>query len=1004
MKLKLVKNRLFALLGFLVLTAGTAFAQQHTVKGRVIAADDRSPLIGVAVIIEGTSQGTVTDADGEYALSVPSPSAVLVYSYLSYKKFSTVAGNRTVINVSLEPDNQVLDEVVVMGYTSVKKTEATSAIVTLGKDQLLDVTTPDIGNMLQGKASGVIITNASGQPGDAADIRIRGTGSISAGAGPLFVVDGVPGGSFDPNDVETITVLKDVGATAIYGADGAGGVIVVTTKHAGKNQPVQVNVRLNGGVKQSLFGRFSVMDSRELYETHRKIYPSDMFESERPAELLQRDFDWMDAIFKTGTVQDYSASVSGSNESMGYFLSVNHYNEKGSLINTNFRRTNVRLNLTAKLSRTVDIAVRANYKESDNQRTSSWATLETGYRALPWDDPYDENGEPVFIDGPIRPDNGKTWYSLNKWNILHNELYNYNKQDTRDISADFLLTWHITDWLTASSTNRFERGNDLVRMYIDPRTQNPTYGRDGYLANNTEKSSAFSTTNLLKAAYQFKKHQINGMVGMEYTRRDNSFVDASGKNMPDGMDVLSTTAAATQQISGYPTPGATLSGFGQAQYSYDNKYFLTGTFRADASSKFAPDNRVGYFPSVTGGWLVSNEEFMHGNKVLTFLKLRASYGLTGNSNIADFSFLDSFAFTTDYYGHVAAVPVRKGNSSLGWETAYMASLGLDFNLFDRVEVNFDLYNINNKDLLLNVPEPTSTGFFDVLRNVGEVRNRGIEIQVNSTNIRTKDFEWTTGFNIGFNKNKVMSLPGGTPLTQSSNSVNQLIEEGKEMYTWYMPEWLGVNPDNGDPLWYGNIRNENNEIIGEGPTNVYNDALFKDMGTATPKFSGGLVNTFQYKGFTLNVNAIFLFGNKIFNYTRTSMDGDGAYLDYNMASLDNGLGWSRWENPGDQATHPRLVMNGNKNANSISSRYLENGSFLRIRNITLSYNFPKTFLEKVRMKNGRVFLSADNVFTVSKFSGSDPEVRVTGSGGSLAGMSSMNYPVGRLFSVGLDVTF
>lgn len=992
---------LVTFMGVFCLFAANAHAQ-HTVSGRVISSDDQQPLIGVQVAIKGTNIGVATDLDGMFSINVQSTGATLVFSYLGYKSQEATVGSRTAINIVLEPDAQMMDEVIVMGYTSIKKSELTSSLVSLSGEKLTDVTTPDLGTMLQGKASGVMVTNSSGQPGSSATIRIRGTGSITADSGPLYVVDGIPGGTFDPMDVETITVLKDIGATAIYGANGAGGVIVVTTKSASKNQPVRVNFRANGGVKNALLGRFKVMDSKELLEAHRYMWNPDRVDEDRPMSLLERDFDWVDATFKPGAVQNYYASVSGGSENISYMASFNHYNEKGTLINTNFKRNNVRLNLNAKLGKNLDMSIRANYRESDNKQTSSWVTLETGYRAMPWDNPYDKDGNPIYVDSENEA--GRNWYGINKWNIFHNELYNYNTTSSRRLSTDFQLNWRILPWLTATSTTRFNRGETLRMTYIDPRTISPTYKKDGYLSNSIGLSKGYGSTNLLKAVHQSGDHSINAMVGFEFGYWHDNSLSGSGKNMPVGMDVLDATASSTHSVGGSRTPGGSWSAFGQLQYSYADRYILSGTFRADADGNFAPNNKVGYFPSVSAGWIVSNEGFLRDNKVLTFLKLRGSFGYTGNSRIGNFEYLDTFSFNTDYNGQLAATPDRMPNPNLKWETARMISAGIDFNLYHWLEVNLDIYDTRNKDLLLDVPVEPSTGFFKFLANVGEVQNRGFELQLTSTNFNRKDFNWTTSFNIGINRNKVLSLPDGIPMIRGTAS-RQIIEEGRDMFTWYMPEWLGVNPDNGEPMWWGDILNEDGEKIGEGPTSIYKNATDRYLGTASPKFTGGLINTFRYKSWSLNIVASFVYGNKIYHASRASMDADGAYLDYNMMSLDNGLGWNRWEKPGDNATHPKLVMNGNMDANSMSSRYLEDGSHLRIKNVTLAYALPKSFLSKIHVSGCSVFVSADNLLTWSKFSGADPEVNLSVSGtSSVAGNYSMNYPVGRLFSVGLDIRF
>jgi TonB-linked SusC/RagA family outer membrane protein len=993
-------------MGLLVLSAGSVYAQQ-TVRGRVTTAEDAQPIAGVQVVVQNTSTLAITDGDGRYSINVPQPaSAVLNFSFMGYTTAEEAVGARTEINVALAQAAETIDDVIVLGYTSVRKTELTSSVVSLSSEQLTDVVTPDIGSMLQGKAAGVMITG-SGQPGDEANIRIRGTGSITASAAPLYVVDGVPSGrsySGDPSDVETLTVLKDIGATAIYGADGAGGVIVITTKSARRNEDVRVNVRATYGVKNALFGRFAPANSSELYNFQKLYFPN--FETARPETLLDQDFSWLDAFFNTGQVQNYYASVSGGGQKSNFMVSASHYNEEGTALTTQFKRSNVRLNINTQITDWLNMTVRANYQEG-SRSSSLGFNLDNAYRALPWDIPYDERtGELIFIDDQIRPDNGQPWYSINKWNALHNAQYNYNNNKSYRTNGNIVLNATLTPWLSASTSNNFSRSFNNNLEFIDPRA-NDTDSQEGMIEREGQFNTNFRTSNLLKAAYEANGHSINAVAGFEYSKWINDEFTATGEDFPAGLLSLAATSSAKQTVEGYASPGATWSALGQVQYTYNNKYFFTASFRADASSKFAAQNRVGYFPSVTGGWLVSDEPFMEDNNIFTMLKLRASWGMTGNSNIEDFQYMDTYEFNGDYLGSVGARPGRMSNPNLGWESATMFSGGIDFSLYNRVDISLDFYNNMNKDLLLNVPQAPSSGFLDRTQNMGEIRNRGIEIAINSTNIQNRDFTWTTAFNIGFNRNKVMYLPVDFIDLTEQGGVNQRIQEGQDMFTWFMPDWMGVDPDNGDPLWYGALytgEGEDRVKVGEGPTSVFGDVIRREVGSATPDFTGGLYNTLRYKNWTLGFNFTFTYGNLIYHGARRSMDADGAYSDYNSMSHDNGLGWVRWEKPGDIATHPMARNGGNKSSNEPSSRWLEDGSFLRLRNLSLSYDLPKTFLQKLDMTSARIYATGDNLMTISKYSGSDPEVNLTSDGDSPAGFVNHAYPVGRTISFGVEVNF
>ena len=601
-------------------------------------------------------------------------------------------------------------------------------------------------------------------------------------------------------------------------------------------------------------------------------------------------------------------------------------------------------------------------------------------------------------------DSSLEWLSQNRYNIFYNEQYNYAKSHGNDLSADLQLIWQITPWLSVTSSNRFNTANSKYVVYNDPRTVSESETVKGSLAHSLSEGWGISTSNLLKATQSWGSHTLTGLVGYEYGINKEEYTDVEGINMPQGMDAMNATLPYTN--GGYDIWGEGYSLFAQAQYSYANKYMLTASFRADASSKFAPKNRTGYFPSVSGSWIISKENWFEQSRALRLLKLRASWGQTGNSSIGSYMYLDSYSLSAKYQNNVAAIPVRKANPTLGWETADMTNLGLDVNLWDRLEVTLDLYHIVNKGLLLNVPTAPSTGFFEFTDNAGKVRNRGFEVMVASTNIRHRNFEWTTSVNLGLNRNKVLSTPTPEGFLQSNTngSVTQIVKPGHDIYSWYMPKWLGVDPSNGDPVWEKLVYDDSGKVVGSEPTNVYNDAQKQIVGSATPKFSGGFFNNFRLYNFSLNVACNFVYGNEIFNLDRTIMDNDGAFTNYNMVSFDNGLKWKRWEKPGDAATHPKAVSFGNKNSNAVSSRYLEDGSFFRIKNITLAYNFPKKLLSKLHMQGLKVYASVDNLATFTKFSGMDPEIDLQGSSYNLAGMYSSPYPVGRTFMFGVDLTF
>lgn len=987
--------------------AVSAFADIK-VKGQVIDADGSEPLIGVSILVQGTTNGTVTDFDGNFEMTVPDK-AVLQFSYIGYKTIEVRAV--PTMQVIMESDAQQLQEVVSLGYSAVKRAELSSAVVTVSAEQLTDVTTSDVGNMLQGKVAGVQVSNAGGQPGEAAQIRIRGTGSITAGSDPVYVVDGVMGGSFNPNDVETISVLKDAGSTGIYGAAAAGGVIVVTTKSGKKGDKVHVDLRATAGAKQALFGNFRMMDSEELYRFERSLYSKTVANINYPSSLLNLDWNWQNEMFKTGVIQNYNVAVHGGAEHVSYYVSLDYFGEEGTLKTTGMQKVSGHASLKADITKWLDMNIKVDFNKSSVDYPSSWTMINDAFYKIPWDCPYayDEAGnltnKYVYIDSNKRPDNGGKWYSSETWNSLQGTQYNYSKSDNFDFSGVLQLGIHFTDWLHFTTTNTFGAGHWLSSEYVDPRTYSTTYA-SGYLGKSVGMSKSFGTTNILKGSYQWGAHSFNAMAGFEYGFWNTEYTSASGVGMPNGVDALNASSPIAN--GGYVIPGKSWAAFLQASYDYGKRYFITATFRTEASSIFAPNNRVGYFPSVAASWLISNEEFMKGQDVVSFLKLRASYGITGNNNIPAYKYLSTYALSQLYQSQVAASPSRLANPELHWETANMAAVGIDLQFIKKIDMSIDLYQTDNTGLLLDVPVAPSTGFYEVTRNIGAVRNRGIEYSLNANIINKNKWNWNLGFNIGFNQNRVVELPDHTSFLQTASSVNQIVKEGHDIYSWYMKEWAGVDPANGDPLWYMVDANGDYILDAAGnktTTNDYNATQARIVGKATPLFSGGLSTQVSWNGIFLHLNTNFQYGNKIYNFTRQNSDADGALDGYNQVSLEHSInGWKRWEKAGDVATHPKAQLNGNKQAHQISSRYMEDGSYFRIKNLTIGYDFPTQLISKAKMTKCRIYFSADNLWTATRFSGMDPEISIEKTTYSLAGFYSETYPVGRSFMGGLEISF
>ena len=1015
-------KKLFSII-LLSLVSMAAFAQ-GTVTGSVKDAATGEPLIGVGVIVS-TGGGAVTDLDGTYAVKA-GKDATITFSLLGYSDVVEKVNGRSTIDVVMSEDTNFLEEVVVMGYTSQKKNELSSSVVSLRSEELVDNSTPDLGNMIQGKAAGVVVMNASGQPGEAAQIRIRGTGSISASADPLYVVDGIAGGTFNPNDVETVTILKDASATALYGASAAGGVIVVTTKQGKDRSRTEVNFKASAGVKQALSGRYHPMDSEELYETQR------LMGKKRPQSLLEKDFDWYGSIFKKGIVQDYYASIAGISGRVNYFASLDHYDEQGSMIGTAYDRNSARVNLSAPVGEKVTLNTRLGYNRSHSTSYTDWKDIATAYNGMPWDNPYDEEGNPIPVGMPEAA--GLVWYGKEQYNPFHTLLYNSAQSWGEEIVADVQLVWNINENLTFTSNNRLASSNWNNKTYLDSRT-NITGVKDiGSLSQGSGNSWSIGLTELLKYHKNIDEQSINGILGYEVGWGYTQSIGASGGNMLTGMQALNS--AIPTGVSGNDYRSAAWAVLAQGQYSYKEKYIATASIRYDRTYKFAPKARGGFFPGVSAAWIISKEDFMSDMTQYDLLKLRIGYGVTGNSDITPFLYQDSYSTGVTYNDKVVAVAERMANDYLGWESAHMASFGIEARMYDRVNFAIDLYNTDNKNLLLDVPQALSSGFSSYTANIGTINNKGIELAVDSDIIKSKDLRLNVGFNIGLNRNTVKYLPNGAFFRSTGTpAVEQIVAQGYDIYTWYMPEWAGVNPENGEPLWWsyekeededgyplyyvlddhGNPTTEKSTEVTAWPvytgnrekTNSYKNADYRMVGSATPAFTGGITSNLKWKNWTLGANLHFVVGNKIYNMARNTIDADDAYNDYNMMSLNNGLGWVRWdpddESTHDIATHPYPKGATKKSSNGISTRYLEDGSFLRLKNVTLAYNIDKPMLWDY-VKGGRIYLTADNVFTFTRFSGADPEVRLEGTSWSLAGLFNDNYPVPRSVVMGIDFKF
>jgi TonB-linked SusC/RagA family outer membrane protein len=971
---------------------------QTTISGRVVSLAESTVLPGVNVVVKGTTQGTTTDENGQYKI-VANEGDILVFSFIGFLSEEVKVSARTSVDVTLSETLEELMTVVVVGYSEKKKSQITGAISNLSADDLKGVTGSSVEYMLQGKVAGVQVSNSSGAPGSSAEIKIRGTSSVIAERPPLFVVDGIIGGTYNPNDVESLTVLKDAGAVALYGSRANNGVIIITTKR-GSSQKLKIDYKTTFGNREISTGHFKMMNSTELFETERKMFSSSAsFKSYRKDDLRTGpSYDWLNLAYHRGTIMNHNLAVSQKLDKVGFYLAADYYKEQGTLLSTGYDRLNVRSNFDFQLSERVKLTTNLNVISDQNKYPGEWQWTYSPYLYLPYDSPYDAAGNLRYLDGSNR-DN---WLTRDPINVLHNAEYNSYKYRSFQMNADATLTVAIIPGLDFQSRNRVSHYSSRDDKYQDVRT---VIGRSngGIIEFNTGLSSDVISTNLVKFSKEFANaHHLNGFVGFEASSGRNEGAGAIAIGIAPGLTVPQSAATATD-VYGTKTPGKAMSFFTEVSYDFKEKYFLSASYRRDGSSLFGKGNRWGSFPAVSAAWLISGEQFMSSSKALSFLKLRGSYGVIGNDNIGPFKSLAIYNFGAQYGGVPAGYSQTLPNEQLSWEATKTYNIGVDVGIFKKIDISVDAFQKVTDKLLLNVQLPTSQGFEEALRNSGTVSNKGVELSIGGDVITRKKFKWNTSFNIGSYKNTVDRLPRSEDIRRGGE-VNQLLRVGENLESWYMPKWVGVDPATGNPQWEHLEYDTEGHVSARSVTGDYHSATYQIVGTATPKFFGGLTNTLSYGGFSLSATASFQQGNKVYHRTREFVDSDGAYFGFNLMKLDDS--WKRWENPGDIATHPRVVFNGNNLSNKYSSRYLEDGSYLRIRNITFAYQVPAKLLSRVRISSARFFVSGDNLVTLTKFTGLDPEVNSFANTNyyEISGVSDFKYPINKQYLAGFQLSF
>ncbi|AZQ65434.1 TonB-dependent receptor [Flammeovirga pectinis] len=968
------------LISLLLLSSIFTFAQD-VLKGTV--KDDKGEGIpGVSVLIKGTTRGGITNFDGAYSIITPKSGEVILFTYMGMKPQEITYSSQQNLDVTLQTDVTELDDIVIVAYGAQKKTSVTGAVAKLDADELLDVTTPDVSGLLQSKAAGVQVASTSGQPGATTEIRIRGKASMNASIDPLWVVDGVimhgvP--EINPADIETISILKDASATSLYGSRGANGVVMVTTKRA-KDGTSQFNFSAKTGITQLNQGNFKLMNGQQMVDYYKSFpnqgdIPSDI--SDNYDQLTNQNTDWVNNGTQNGIAQDYSLSYTGGTEKMRTFISGGYYSEDGAVKGYNYERYTTRMNLDYNVNDRLVFKpkVALTYKETMDRQHDLYQM----YRNMPWDNPYDANGKPVNPRDP-----NVMWHGRDMNNYLYDLQWNYGETNDFNMISNFDIEYDISKHIKFVSTNSITYGNGNNYSYADPQS----IAGEAMIGNIYQSKSEFVnkfSNQMLRYFNTFGKHDINALVAYEYTDYTYNNMSAQGNGIVPGTKILDGTAV-PQTVQGTKYDYALQSFLFNMNYAYDERYMAQFSFRTDGASNVGIDNRYGSFFSISGGWNINKEAFFKSDAVTTF-KLRGSYGSLGNRPESMYPYQSLYALDFNYNGIPAAVPSQYPNYNLSWEKSYQSNIAVDFGLWNRLNFTLEYYNINTSDLLYYVKLPAVSGFDGYWENVGGVINNGVEFMVSYEAIQRKDFSLGFDFNIGHNRNQV------TEVYQDQNVIrgNKITKVGHDIDTWYLRKWAGVDPQSGNPTWESVDPETGTVTI----TEDYAQATLQEVGTSTPNFQGGFTARVDYKGVFLNANFAYSQGAMIYNTARETYDSDGAYASYNQMQLQDG--WNRWEKEGDVATHPKLEYNNQSQSNKPSSRYLEDGSYLRLRNVTFGYRLPNKFNEKMKIKNARVYFSGDNLWTVTGYSGMDPEV------GDGSDMSAF-YPVPKRLMMGLNFSF
>ncbi|WP_029033797.1 SusC/RagA family TonB-linked outer membrane protein [Salinimicrobium terrae] len=1034
----------------LSLISFSAFAQTTTVTGTVT--DETGPLPGVTVLLKGTSNGVVTDFDGDYEITDVPANGVLVFSYVGFVTEEMSVNGQSEINVTLIPDVSTLDEVVVVGYGSMKRSDVTGAMVSIASESIEEAVPTTIDQVLQGRAAGVQIQQNSGAPGASSSIRIRGISSITGSNEPIFVIDGViidsntgQGGqnafaSINPSDIASIEILKDASATAIYGSRAANGVIIITTKR-GQAGEMRVNFDSSIGF-QELPNRLDLLNLQE-YAIHRNTRADLGIVEQDPyfirPDLLGEGTDWQEEMFTRAQRESYNLSVSGGNEKSSYSMSMGYLEQEGIALGSSFDRLNLRGLFDTQVKEYLKTGINFAFSEIDQNTTFSDASLIlTALRQTP--NVAVRNAEGTF-DGPVTDEFVQT-------NPVGLASIRTNRNENINLRANTYAELEMLEGLTLRSEYSmdygFQNGYTFNPSYTFGAIVNPT--REGSRTKGYSKN--YSIRNVLTFDRTFGNHSINAILGQEF--QENFYENLYGYRtgyLTNGATDLNLGDPLTARNSNFSSRSALSSYFTRAFYSFDDRYLLTATLRYDGSSQFSEENRWGWFPSAALAWRISNEEFLTDNDYINNLKLRLGYGAVGNQSAPNYAYTSVYAASATPFG-TGLLAANTANPDLQWETTYSTNLGLDLNMFNnRLEFIADVYYKKTDNLLLAAPYPDYSGTTGIgstappIVNIGALENKGLELTLNTVNVDDGNFAWSSNLVFTLNRNEVLALATETGI------INQTLQQGsditivtrttvgKPIAQFYGYQVIGRFEEATD-FYY---RNEAGDIVPTalpedmeiGENGVWiGDYIFKDVnndgvineqdrdyiGNPHPDFTFGIGNSFRYKNFDLNVQLSGVYGNEVVNYQRRFLENPRestnllqSALGYAELGLIDPAGPVDYRNVaviGGDPFMPRIAASSAASASNFrfSDRFLEDGSYLRVQNISFGYRFPVDWIERFRLDNLKVYTNLQNVYTFTNYSGFDPEIGAINQNVLLTGIDNGRYPSPRIYTVGVNLTF